>query len=65
MFVRLLVSNSREAIGNIGLSGKIERVDWTPLILEILRADMDGVVFWEDSRYRDMVLQTQPDEVEE
>jgi len=62
LFKIVLGTDSRCPVGNIEMSGVIKKVSLTPLIKELIQADIEGVNFWEDERYRQMILQTQPEE---
>jgi len=62
LFKIVLGTDSRVPIGNIEMSGVIERITLAPFIKDLIRADIRGVNFWKDERYRQMILQTQPEE---
>jgi phosphoribosylpyrophosphate synthetase len=62
IFKRVLSSNSREPIGNVRMSPKINIFNWCPLIMELIQTDAAGANFWTDAKYREMILQEQPEE---
>lgn len=56
----VFVTDSRPPIGNVGLLEKIEIVSLAPLLREIIEADIEGVNFWQDEKFRHMILQEYP-----
>lgn len=57
LFSMVLGTDSRQPIGNINIADNIELVSLEPLILELIEADIKGVNFWEDKKFKEMILQ--------
>ncbi|MBI5122281.1 hypothetical protein HZA75_00320 [Candidatus Roizmanbacteria bacterium] len=60
--IEIFISDSREPIGNIeefnkAYPGTIRKISLTPFIREIIKADIDGINFWNDERYKKLILQ--------
>jgi len=53
----VLGTDSRASIGNIALSEKFERESLALLLRGIIKADIQGVNFWKDLEFREMILQ--------
>jgi len=64
MFNRIYLSNSREPIGTASLSDKIRMFTLTPLLRDLVSAHLVGCNYWQDPKYRPMVLQLCDGEVD-
>jgi len=62
LLTTVLGTDSRRPIGNIQRAGNIRIVSLEPLIRDIIKADIDGINFWRDSFFRDMILQSYEEE---
>lgn len=52
----VLCTDSREPIGNIAFSDKIQLITLTPLLRQVIETDIAGVDFYKDERFREMIL---------
>jgi len=60
---QLIGTNSRLPIGALeNLGDRSRTISLAPFLLDLIKADINEVNFWEDERYRQMILQTQPEE---
>lgn len=57
LFSKILGTDSRQPIGNINIAENIEIVSLEPLLRQIIEADMEGINFWKDKEFKEMVLQ--------
>lgn len=53
---QVVCSDTREPVGNITLSSKIKVVTLGPSLRRIIEADIDGVNFWQEPEFKDLVL---------
>ena len=65
--VEIFISDSRESIGNVeefskAYPGTVRKISLTPFIREIIEADIEDVNFWQDERYKQLILQGMPGE---
>lgn len=51
-----LCTDSREPVGNIAFSDKVQLISLVPLLRQVIEADIAGVDFWTDERFREMIL---------
>ena len=60
--IEIFISDSRESIGNVeefskAYPGTVRKISLIPFIREIIKADTEGVNFWEDERFKGLILQ--------
>jgi len=57
LFAHILGTDSRQPIGNINIADNIELVSLAPLLRQLIEADIEGINFWQDQKFKDMLLQ--------
>lgn len=57
LFSLVLGTDSRQPIGNINIADNIELISLAPLVRELIEADIKGVNFWKDKKFKDLILQ--------
>lgn len=57
LFSIVLGTDSRQPIGNINITDNIETISLEPLIRKLIEADINGVNFWTDPQFKEMILQ--------
>jgi len=57
LFSIILGTDSRQPIGNINITENIEIISLEPLLREIIEADIEGINFWKDKEFKEMILQ--------
>lgn len=57
LFTTILGTDSRQPIGNINIADSIELVSLSPLLRNLIDADIKGVNFWREKEYKEMILQ--------
>ncbi len=60
--IEVFITDSRDQIGNVeefnkAYPGTIKKIGLTPFLQEIIKADLEDVNFWEDERYKKMIIQ--------
>ncbi len=65
--IEIFISDSREPVGNVEefnktYPGTIRKISLIPFIREIIKADINNVDFWQDERYKKLILQGMPGE---
>jgi phosphoribosylpyrophosphate synthetase len=64
--IKLIIgTNSRMPVGDTNhLGDRHKQLSIAPFLLDIITADVKGVNYWQDKYWRQMILQTQPEERE-
>lgn len=61
----IITTDSRDPIGNYQYANNITRVSVAPFLKEIIKADVEGINFWEDNAWKRLILQPLPGEIPE
>lgn len=57
LFSIILGTDSRQPIGNISIADNIQLISLEPFLREIIKADIEGINFWQDKRFKGMLIQ--------
>lgn len=57
LFSIILGTDSRQPIGNINIAANIELTSLEPILQQIIKADIEGINFWQDKRFEGMLIQ--------
>lgn len=57
LFSIVIGTDSRQPIGNIRTASNIEIISLEPFLRQVIAADIKGINFWKDSRFKNMLIQ--------